>query len=82
MLAENGSPEFVLTLERSFDARKSHVPGATGRWHVVGDEVRIKWSDGWTDTLKVENGRAVKVAFAPGTGRNAKPANTQQAVKE
>ncbi len=82
MTAENGSPAFLLRLDRSFSARKSHVPSATGKWEIVGDEAHITWSDGWTDILKVANGRAVKIAFAPGTSWNDKPANTQRAIKE
>jgi sulfatase modifying factor 1 len=83
IVANNGATACFFTLDQSFSARKSHVPTATAKWEIVGDEARITWSDGWRDILRPqEGGRVLKIAFGPGTSWNAPPANVQTAIKE
>ena len=82
MIPEKGEPAFLLTLDRSMRATKSHVPDAVGTWEVVGNEARVTWSDQWKDRLRVQNGEMFKLAFRPATNWNDAPSNTQRATRE
>ncbi len=77
-----GGPPFVMTLNEDFSARKSHVPGATGKWEYAGGEARVTWSDGWRDILRREGKKYRKIAFRPGTTFDSPPDNTAFAVKK
>jgi hypothetical protein len=77
-----GEAPFFITLRPSFEAYKSNVPLATGRWEIVGEDARITWSDGWRNLLRPQEGNnADVVGFSPGTSWENPPANTLRAVK-
>jgi hypothetical protein len=77
----SGKPAFVMTLNADFTARKSHVPGATGKWQLVNGEARVVWSDGWRDIIRAEGDHFRKIAFGPGTDFDSAPANTDTAER-
>jgi outer membrane protein assembly factor BamB len=77
----SGKPAFVMTLNADFSARKSHVPGATGKWQFVDGEARVVWSDGWRDIIRAEGDHFRKIAFRPGTDFDSDPANTDTAER-
>ncbi len=74
-----GKPNFVMTLNADFTARKSHVPGATGKWQLVDGEARVTWSDGWRDMIRRDDEQYRKLAFRPGTDFDSVPDNTESA---
>jgi outer membrane protein assembly factor BamB len=76
-----GKPNFVMTLNADFTARKSHVPAATGKWQMLDGEARVIWSDGWRDIIRQEGDRYRKLAFRPGTDFDSTPNNTESADK-
>jgi len=76
-----GGRPFVMTLNADRTARKSHVPGATGKWETVDGEARVTWSDGWRDIIRREGVDFSKIAFAPGDDFDGKPDNTAVAIK-
>jgi outer membrane protein assembly factor BamB len=77
----SGRPAFVMTLNADFTARKSHVPGATGKWQLVNGEARVVWSDGWRDIIRAEGDQFRKIAFRPGTNFDSDPANMDTAER-
>ena len=77
-----GKPVFVMTLNADFSARKSHVPGATGKWELVDGEARVVWSDGWRDIIRPEGKRFRKIAFGPGRDFDSAPSNTDAAERQ
>lgn len=79
--APAAKPAFVMTLNADFTARKSHAPGATGRWQFVDGEARVVWSDGWRDIIRPEGDRFRKIAFRPGTDFDTDPDNTDTAER-
>ena len=82
IMDENFQTVCFFTIDKSFTAKKTHVPNATAKWEIVGDDARITWSDGWKDILRPEKGGMLKIAFGPGTSWDDKPANTQRAIRE
>ncbi|MCP4858138.1 MAG: PQQ-like beta-propeller repeat protein [Fuerstiella sp.] len=74
-------PVFVMTLNADLTARKSHVPGATGKWQLVNGEARIIWSDGWRDVIRPEGDHFRKIAFRPGNDFDSTPANQDTAQR-
>jgi hypothetical protein len=78
---KTGERPFVVTLSKSFEAHKTNGPGVKGKWELIGDEVRITWSDGWSNILRQRDGRAIIMGFKPGTDWNDSPFNTLSATK-
>ncbi len=78
---DGGKPNFIMTLNADFTARKSHVPEATGKWQQVNGEARVVWSDGWRDIIRRKGNRYRKFAFRPGTDFDSTPNNTESADK-
>jgi hypothetical protein len=60
VVAPDGKPACWFTLtaapDGSLTATKSHVKDAVGKCQVVGDEVRITWSDGFRDCIRPTKG--------------------------
>ena len=79
---DNGVTASFFSLTGDLRASKSHAPDVTAQWDIVGDEVRITWSDGWRDIVRRQGSGYVKVAFKPGTSWDDSPANTQHAIRE
>jgi hypothetical protein len=83
MVNENtGTTTFTMTLDEAGQARKSHVPEATGKWEVIGEEARITWNDGWRDILRPDTVGMRKFAYPPGSKWPGTPDNTERAIKE
>jgi outer membrane protein assembly factor BamB len=78
---DGGKPNFVMTFNADFTARKSHVPQTTGEWQMVNGEARVIWSDGWRDIIRREGNRYRKIAIRPGSDFDSGPANTESADK-
>jgi hypothetical protein len=81
---DEGITAAYFTLKNTLEARKDHAPNAPGKWQVVGEEVRITWSDGWRDLFRPQNGEILVISYGPGAEWDklpAKPVRTQRAVK-
>lgn len=68
------SDTFLVELQSDYTARRiptDVVPPAEGKWECVDGEARIRWNDGWVDTLRV-----TKIA-----ARQDGPETTASAVK-
>jgi hypothetical protein len=84
ILTDTGVISSYFTLTSKMTASRDHVPGDSGTWEMVGDEVRITYSDGWLCILRPSD-KARVIAYGPGTKWDAlpsKPVGTWQAEKE
>jgi hypothetical protein len=75
-----GGETFLITLEKSGKASKSHG-SPNGTWTVFGDEARITWSDGWHDVIRRSGNHWEKAAFAPGKSFSDPPDNITGATR-
>jgi hypothetical protein len=73
-----GGSDFVITLERDGQARKS-IGASHGTWVVVDGEARISWDDGWHDAIRKVGDKHEKFAYAPGKSFNDEPSNVTDA---
>jgi hypothetical protein len=71
---------FLITLERSGDARKT-IGGGHGTWMAVDGEARISWDDGWHDAIRKAGDGYEKAAFEPGRTFSDDPSNVGNAKK-
>jgi hypothetical protein len=77
-----GHVRFHIRLFDNFQAKKSHAPDVAGKWNIVGNEVRIEWSDGWGDILRPQKSSIQKLGFGPGTTWGDAPADEDIAIMQ
>jgi hypothetical protein len=70
---------FYMTLESSFEARKTNGGAKHGRWEVVGKQARVTWDDGWQNIFRPD--RNMTDAFKPGASWDGPPTIVAPAVK-
>ena len=73
-----GDDDFLITLDRNGEARKS-LGSTHGTWEVVNGEARISWDDGWHDVIRPVGTKHEKVAYEPGKPYDAEPNNITDA---
>ena len=81
VLNDKGGTIFVITLDDSGESQTTNVAGLTGKWEVVGNEVRITWSEGWRDIIRPEKNGYRKYAFKPGMKWEDKPIEELRTAK-
>ncbi|HWC17530.1 MAG TPA: hypothetical protein VG498_10970 [Terriglobales bacterium] len=69
---------FYITLDANGEAKKT-MGVSHGTWIVVGNEARIKWDDGWHDSIRKVGKQYEKVAFSPEKSFNDSPSNVTDA---
>jgi hypothetical protein len=80
--AGNGQGNFTIVLNPNRTASNTRDTEATGTWEVVNGEMRIHWSNGWTDVLRRRGTMVIKYAFAPGEDVTTATANNATMAKK
>ncbi|HEY7390182.1 MAG TPA: hypothetical protein VH640_16825 [Bryobacteraceae bacterium] len=80
-VGDGNSGTFFITFQANGEATRS-LGASHGIWTIVGDEARVSWDDGWHDVIReVGYNQHEKLAFAPDTTFDDKPANVTAAHK-
>ncbi len=77
-----GGTIFFITLDDAGNSVTTNGDGGTGKWEVVGNEVRITWGGDWRDIIRAEKDGYRKYAFKPGTTWEDNPIELLWVVKD
>ena len=76
-----GVASALFTISSDHEARKHHSLQTRGRWELVGREIQITWTDGWSDVFRIENGMVYKIALERGKTWKDPPTNVEAAER-